>query len=577
MDESRDDTRTYRIMIVEDSETQAVLLTHLLEGEGWEVLWADSAETALDMLAEEAPDLIIIDYHLPGIQGDELCRRVKMNINTRSIPTLMLTIEDGSESELHGLESGADDYLPKYVDEDILLLRIKSLLRKSGEATALFTSGSSLFKRSRILAVDDSPTYLEFLEESFKADGIHMDSAASGAEALEKINQTKYDCILVDLVMPEIDGIQLCSKILDLRRSIAEPMVVLMLTAHETKEDMTRALEAGADDFVGKSNDISVIKARMLALLRRKFIQEDNQRIFEELKRKELEAERSRIQADAAQAKAVLAEKLQQTVQELEKEIEERKRMEKQIKTYSHELERSNRELELFAYAASHDLQEPLRAISSYLQLVERRYNNKLDHKGQDFIQRAVKGAKRMQDMINDLLTYSRITTRAAVFKTCSLEKILDRVLNNLSVAIEKSGALITREPLPQLACEESQFTRLLQNLCSNALKFCEKDRPEVHISAKEQDQHWLFSVKDNGIGIKAEHKEIIFHIFHRLHGRGEYPGTGIGLAICQKIVEQHGGTIWLESQPGEGSTFYFTIKSTEITHDATHTENTNE
>jgi two-component system NtrC family sensor kinase len=560
-----DKEKAYNIMIVENTENHVVVLRHVLEQQGWEVVWTKSAEQALELLSScsalNSPDLIIIDYHLPGIRGDQLCQHLKLNFNTRSIPTLMLTGEDGEESDGPGLKSGADDYIPKNTDDDILVLKIKSLLRQSRESHVLFGVGGSLFRRSRILAIDDNPTYLKFLDKKFKKDGIRVDKAASGKKALEKIKKNKYDCILVDLVMPGMDGIEICQKIMEMRRSLEEPMV-LMLTAHESKEYMTRALEAGADDFVGKSSDISIIKARMSALLRRKFIQEDNQRIFEELKRKELEVERSRIEKAAAETKAVLAEKLLNTVEQLEEEIEERKRMELKIKNYSRVLERSNKELESFAYVASHDLQEPLRSISSYLQLVNKRYKEKLDDKGKDFIRRAVNGALRMQEMINDLLAYSRITTRGESFELHSLEKILDRVLVNMSPTIERKNAVVTRSPLPELTCDESQIHRLFLNLISNAIKFCNRSKPVIRISAEEQKDHWLLSVKDNGIGIDPLYQETIFKIFQRLHGKGRYPGTGIGLAICQKIVERHEGKIWVESKPGKGSTFFFTLKT---------------
>ncbi len=596
-----DKTLKSSIMIVEDSETQRVILRHILEQQGWTVTCTASAEQALDLLSTSAkknpPDLIIIDYHLPGLQGDELCRRIKLNIDTRSIPTLMLTVESGDESQKHGLESGADDYLAKFTDDDILVLKIKSLLRKSKESHVLFGIGSSLFQSSRILAVDNSPTYLEFLAGAFKEDGIPIDTASSGQEALRKIKNKKYDCILVDLAMPGIDSIEIFKKIPGMSGSLEapptdgsyrhpsvfkekkpkqdflpmgegfsgnfleNPRVVLLLTSHEKKEDMARALEAGADDFVAKSSDISIIKARVIALLRRKFILEDNKRIFEELKRKELEVERSRIEAAAAGTRALLAEKLLNTVEQLEEEIEERKRMEQQIKNYSHELERSNKELEAFAYVASHDLQEPLRAISSYLQLVERRYKTKLDDKGKDFIERAVNGAHRMQEMINDLLTYSRITTRGKPFEPYPLDSILDRALANLSAAVEQKKAVINRTPLPVLPCDDNQIIRLLQNLISNAVKFCDNHPPIIWVTAEEKEKEWLFSIKDNGIGIDPAHREDIFKIFFRLHGRSKYPGTGLGLAICQKIVERHGGKIKVESEPGKGSTFFFTLK----------------
>ncbi len=560
-----DKEKAYHILMVEDSENHGVVLRHVLEQQGWEVAGANSAEQALEMLssgkAENFPDLIVIDLNLPGTRGDELCRHLKLNINTRCIPILTLTGEGGKESHCYGLESASDDYLPKSTDDDILVTRIKSLLGKSRESYVSFGIGSWLFQHSRVLAVDDNPTYLKFLDKNLKKDGIAIDKAVSGQEALEKINKNKYDCILVDLVMPGIDGIEICQKVLGLRGLVEKPMV-LMLTAYESKEDMTRALEAGADDFVGKSSDISIIKARIQALLRRKFIQEDNQRIFEELKQKEIEVERSRIEKAAAETKALLAERLLHTVEKLEEEIEERKRMELKIKNYSHVLELSNKELESFAYVASHDLQEPLRAISSFLQLVEKRYKDKLDDKGKDFIHRAVNGAKRMQEMINDLLTYSRITTGGKSFEQHSLEKILDRVLTNMSPTIELKNAVITRDPLPELPCDESQVHRLFQNLISNAIKFCSQPQPIIHISAQEQKDHWLLSVKDNGIGIDPAHQETIFKIFQRPHSKSKYPGTGIGLAICQKIVERHEGKIWVESKPGKGSTFFFTLKT---------------
>lgn len=560
-----DEEKAYNILIVEDTEDHVVVLRHVLEQQGWEVVWTNSAEQALELLsscnAENFPDLIIIDYQLPGIRGDEFCRHLKLNVNTRSIPILMLNGEDVEDSHCQGLESGADDFLPKTTDDETLVLRVKSLLHKFREPHVLFGVGSSLFRHSRILAIDDNPIYLKFLDESFNSDGIRIDKTTSGKEALKKINKNRYDCILVDLAMPGMDGIEICQKVMEMRRSLDEPMV-LMLTGHESKEDMTRALEAGADDFVGKSSDISIIKARMSALLRRKFIQEDNRRIFEELKRKELEVERSRIEKAAAETKALLAEKLLNIVEQLEEEIEERKRMELKIKNYSHVLERSNKELESFAYVASHDLQEPLRSISSYMQLVEKRYKEKLDDKGKDFIQRAVNGALRMQEMIDDLLTYSRITSRGESFELCSLGKILDRVLANMSPAVEQKNAVVTRSPLPELTCDESHIHRLFQNLISNAIKFCSRSRPVIRIAAEEQKDHWLLSIKDNGIGIDPSHQETIFKIFQRIDGKNKYPGTGVGLAICRKIVDRHEGKIWVESKPGKGSTFFFTLKT---------------
>lgn len=224
------------------------------------------------------------------------------------------------------------------------------------------------------------------------------------------------------------------------------------------------------------------------------------------------------------------------------------------------ELTRSNAELEQFAYVASHDLQEPLRMVTSYLQLLERRYKDKLGADANEFIAFAVDGAARMQTLTNDLLTYSRVGTRGSSFSPTDIAVILDRAIANLKLVIEESGAAVTYDHLPTVMADATQLTQLFQNLISNAIKFRGKTPLEVHIEAERQDQAWLLSVRDNGIGIDPQYAKRIFLIFQRLHSRAEYSGTGIGLAICKKIVERHGGHIWIKSELGQGSTFYFTI-----------------
>ncbi len=224
------------------------------------------------------------------------------------------------------------------------------------------------------------------------------------------------------------------------------------------------------------------------------------------------------------------------------------------------ELQRSNAELEQFAYVASHDLQEPLRMVTSYLQLLERRYKAKLDQDAEEFIGFAVDGASRMQTLIQDLLTYSRVGTRGVAFDPTDCDEVLGRVLANLEVAIEESGTEINQGELPNIAVDASQLSQLLQNLIGNAIKFRGDDPPRIRVEAERREEDWLFSVRDNGIGIDPRHGERIFQVFQRLHGIGQYRGTGIGLAVCKKIVERHQGAIWVESQEGAGSTFYFTI-----------------
>ncbi len=241
-------------------------------------------------------------------------------------------------------------------------------------------------------------------------------------------------------------------------------------------------------------------------------------------------------------------------------DITERKRAEEVLKRTAAELARSNTELEQFAYVASHDLQEPLRMVASFTTLLERRYKGKLDADADEFIAHAVNGAKRMQVLINDLLRYSRVTTQERPIQPADSAAALNRALANLKIAMEETGTQVTRDSLPGINADPTQLTRLFQNLISNAIKFRRSEPPRIHVSAWQEQQKWIFSVRDNGIGIAPEHADRIFLIFQRLHTRSEYAGTGIGLAICKKIVERHGGEIWVESQPGKGSVFSFTI-----------------
>jgi PAS domain S-box-containing protein len=241
-------------------------------------------------------------------------------------------------------------------------------------------------------------------------------------------------------------------------------------------------------------------------------------------------------------------------------DITDRKIAEESLARYAEDLRRSNLELQQFAYIASHDLQEPLRMVTSYLQLLEQRYHDQLDDDAREFIGYAVDGAARMKALIQDLLIYSRVERAEKNFARVDTNAVLQHVLENLSVTIEENSATVTVETLPVIIGDERQITQLFQNLISNAIKFHGERQPEIHIGAECKGSDWVFCVRDNGIGIEAQYLDRIFVIFQRLHNRGKYPGTGIGLAICKKVVERHGGRIWVESCPGEGTTFYFTI-----------------
>ncbi len=241
-------------------------------------------------------------------------------------------------------------------------------------------------------------------------------------------------------------------------------------------------------------------------------------------------------------------------------DITEQKQSEEELKETLKELERSNKELEQFAYVASHDLQEPLRMVASYVQLLERRYKGKLDSDADEFIAYTVDGAFRMQRMIQDLLAYSRVGTKGKEFEMMDSTHALGQAVANLFGAIDESGAIVINDNLPTVKADETQIAQLFQNLIDNAIKFRGKEPPRIHIGVKKKACEWLFSVHDNGIGIDSQYGERIFEIFQRLHEKEKYPGTGIGLSICKRIVERHGGRIWMESKPRNGTTFFFTI-----------------
>jgi PAS domain S-box-containing protein len=242
------------------------------------------------------------------------------------------------------------------------------------------------------------------------------------------------------------------------------------------------------------------------------------------------------------------------------RDITENKRMEEAIRTRSEKLARSNEELDRFAYVASHDLQEPLRMVASFTQLLAKKYSGKLDETADRYINFAVDGAKRMQQLITDLLAYSRVNSKDLVLRATECEAVLRATLQNLRAAIDESGAVVECDPLPVLVGDAVQLGQLFQNLIGNAIKFRGQAPPSVHIAADDHGSDWLFSVRDNGIGIDPKHADRVFQIFQRLHTREQYPGTGIGLAVCKKVVERHGGRLWVESQPGAGSNFLFTL-----------------
>ena len=311
-------SRICRIVVVESSETQAFKMKSLLEEQGWEVSVTGSPTAALAALAEPFPDLIIADYNLPGMRGYDFCRRIRTNLETRGIPLLIMTGSVPEIAEIQSQDGGADDYIAKSENTEILLLRIRALLRRGAGQDAELGAQDSGFRAASILIIDDSPTYLAALGHEMRNQGYWVRSAHDGPDGLKQLQTHSFDCVLVDLVMPYMTGLEVCRRITAMHSSMESVPAVILLTGSTSREDMNRGLEAGADDFVAKSSDLAVLRARVHALLRRRFYQEETRRIVEQLRTKELETRSALAGREAAEARAAMAEKLVQANRDLQ-------------------------------------------------------------------------------------------------------------------------------------------------------------------------------------------------------------------------------------------------------------------
>jgi two-component system, NtrC family, sensor kinase len=543
-----------RVLVVEDSETQALKLTLLLEENGLVAQRAASAEAAFEELARGRYDLIVVDYKLPGMQGDELCRRVRMNVDMRQIPILMLTVEDGQGAEQRGLDSGADDYVSKTAEWDLLLLRMRALLKKS-QAAAILSPGEGGLLQARLLIIDDSPTYRERLAAELAGEGYSVVLAGSGEEGLSRLAREEIDCVLLDLVMPEVDGMEVCRRI---AQTLDNPAMVLMLTAHETKEDMTRGLEAGADDFVGKSSDMAVLKSRIRALLRRKFVQEENHRILGELKTKHLETLRARAEAEAARARAALVDQVEQAnrrLKETQAQLVQTAKMAslgQLVAGIAHEV---NNPL-AFALSNVYTIREALEKVAeegkACLPEGPRRRLEKTAARLDD----AREGLERVRDLVLHLRTFSRLDE--GEWKTVDIRECVESVLKFLGHRLDGRIEVRTRYgPQTQLSCHPGPFNQVLMNLVANAIDAIEGSGT-VTITTGEESGQFVVRVEDTGRGIPEPIRERLFEPFFTTKGVGE--GTGLGLAITYGIVQAHRGAIEFTSREGEGTTFVVRI-----------------
>ena len=361
----------------------------------------------------------------------------------------------------------------------------------------------------RILILEHEPDDIELLQYELKKGGLHYSSEVVQERETftQALKDFKPDIVLSDYALPDFDG----ASAFYIKKDISPGTPFIIVSGTIGEENAVELIKAGVTDYLLKEKLFMVVP------------------------------------------------KIDRALKE-SREHREKKAQEEQLASYARELERSNKELEEFAYLASHDLQEPLRMVGSFLQLLQQRYQDRLDGQANEYIYYAVEGAARMKRLINDLLNYSR-TKREWLIEQVDITCTVRDALQNLAASVNESGAVVHYENMPVLAADPGQMLQLFQNLIGNAIKFRKKDgKPVINISASKMNASWLFAVEDNGIGIHQQYSDKIFVIFKKLHGKERYEGTGIGLAIAKKIVERHGGKIWFESLPGQGTTFYFTL-----------------
>jgi DNA-binding response OmpR family regulator len=519
------------ILIIDDSLTFRERLREVLDAEGFGVLAAATGEEGLRIAADARPAAIVVDGILPGIDGATVIRRIRLDAALRRTPCLMLTASDDDGAEVRALDTGADAFVRKEEDSGIMVARIKAVLR-SAEAQSRDHGTASIMAPKKVLAVDDSETYLRALAAQLLQDGLDVVLARSGEEALELLAVQPVDCILLDLVMPGVGGQETC------RRVKAAPVLrdipVVMLTALEDRAAMIDGLAAGADDYIAKSSDFSVLRARVAAQIRRKQFEDDNRLYRERLLQKELETAEARAAQRLAETRAAMTE----------------------------QLELKNRELEAFSYSVSHDLRAPLRTVDGFGRLLLEEHATGIDATGRDYLRRMRAATQRMGELIDDLLQLAQISRAEIARERVDLSATARLVGADLARAHpERAVRFDIAEGL--VAEGDARLLRiLLENLLGNAWKYSrDATAPTISFGATREHKELIaYFVRDNGAGFDMAFAHKLFMPFERLHSGTEFPGTGIGLATVQRIVARHQGRIWAESTVGAGATFFWTL-----------------
>ena len=521
------------VLIIDDSVTFREALRAALEQASYQVIVSDSGEDGLRVASDRRPAALIVDGQLPGIDGATVIRRIRLDAALRGLPCLLLTASEERGAEFAALDAGADAFVRKDEDIGVILARLKAALRSAAgqsQEHAQSYGTASLLAPKKILAVDDSETHLQQLAEILRADGYEVALARSGEEALQLLAVQPVDCVLLDLIMPGIGGRETC------RRLKSAPGIrdipIVMLTAVEDRETMIQGLSAGADDYIAKSSDFDLLRARVLAQIRRKQFEDETRRIREQLLRAELEAVEARAAREIAEERAKLVA----------------------------ELEAKNEELEAFSYSVAHDLRAPLRSIDGFGLALLEDYADKLDDDGKQYLAYVRESAQQMSQLIDDMLALAQVTRGEFERAPVDLSRIARSIGAELArTAPDRQVDFVVADGLSGQG-DARLVTIALENLLGNAWKYSAKrDQARIEVGATDRPQHAFF-VRDNGAGFDMAYAAKLFGMFQRLHAKSEFEGTGIGLATVQRVIRRHGGKIWADAAVGCGATFFFTL-----------------
>ncbi|EFH13460.1 response regulator [Teichococcus cervicalis] len=557
------------LLLVEDSDTQALQMRRLLEAEGFAVTRAATAELALEALNQALPALVIVDYHLPGMNGDELARQIRLNSRSRALPVLMLTEAREGDVERQGLESGADAYVPKSADQALLLLRIRALLRR--RAAGATPGQGGVFRRARMLVVDDGATYRTYLAGLLTREGYAVESAASAEAALEAVaaSPAEWDCVVMNAFSAGFDGVLLCARLNALRAAALGDgggpgfqIVALGPESTAGREMLTGLFEAGADELVPATAEARVLSLRIRAALRRKLLQEEDRRSAAELREREMSVQRAQAEAAAAQAKAALAEALARANDELAD-------TNRQLKDTQTKLVQAAKMASLGELVAgiAHEINNPLAFILAHQGTVERLLGQiqpmlaedaaarPLVERCRDRSRSMTLGLKRIQDLVLNLRKFSR---QDDAFQRVNVPDALDTVLALLAHKLgERIEVRRDYRAAPELRCSPALLNQVVMNIVANAADAI-AERGHISIATESDGQTYRIAISDSGPGVPEGLRERIFEPFFTTKPVGA--GTGLGLAIAYNVIQAHDGTISVGTGPEGGASFVISV-----------------